>query len=76
MEGGGVGRLGGGTEVSTPWRGLTPTMAEWEGDMRGSWSWWLTLALLRLDGGNLSLELETDLSLSGPSPALSCTRDT
>ena len=72
-ERGEAGRLGGGTEVSgnLSTRGITPAMEEYEGESRGSWSWWLTLALLRLGGGNLSLELETDLNLSGISPKLS-----
>ena len=68
--GGGVGRLGGGTEVSGSLltSGLTPAMQEYDGESSGSWSWWFTRALLRLGGGNLSLELDTDLNLSGTSP--------
>ena len=59
MEGGGVGREGGGTLVSThAGSGTTPFTP----GLTGSWSWCVTLALLREAGGNLSLELDTDLS--------------
>ena len=58
-EGGGVGREGGGTLVSThTGSGTTPVTP----GLTGSWSWCVTRALLSEAGGNLSLELDTDLS--------------
>ena len=60
--GGGVGSAGGGTLVSTHAGSGTTPVTPGPG-LTGSWSWCVTRALLRLAGGNLSLELETDLSL-------------
>ena len=62
-EGEGVGSEGGGTLVSThTGRGTTPVTPGPGPGLTGSWSWCVTRALLRLAGGNLSLELDTDLS--------------
>ena len=60
-EGEGVGSEGGGTLVSTHTGSGTTPVTPGPG-LTGSWSWCVTRALLRLAGGNLSLELDTDLN--------------
>ena len=60
-EGEGVGSEGGGTLVSTHTGSGTTPVTPGPG-LTGSWSWCVTRALLRLAGGNLSLEFETDLN--------------